>query len=65
MRTMETDKILDALGGTSAVAEMCDLTTGAVSQWRTSKTGIPKPWLKWFREIRPDIFDIRGTKKAA
>lgn len=61
--------IIDALGGTSVVAEMCDLTTGAVSQWR--QNGIPKPWLRFFKERRPDLFglSVRGrrpsNKKAA
>lgn len=46
--------IIDSFGGTSAVAELCDITTGAVSQWRTN--GIPKSWLRLFRELRPDLF---------
>jgi len=61
--------IIDALGGTSEVAEMCKLTTGAVSQWR--RKGIPKPWVRFFQERRPDLFGLptRGrrasSKKAA
>lgn len=63
---MDTNKIIDDLGGTSAVAEMCGLTTGAVSQWRTSKSGIPKPWLKFFKATRPEVFATEnGTDKAA
>lgn len=63
---MDANKIIDDLGGTSAVAELCELTTGAVSQWRTSVTGIPKPWIKYFAAIRPDVFSKkRKTKKAA
>lgn len=53
---MDTNQILDALGGTSAVAEMCGLTTGAVSQWRTSKSGIPKSWMKFFEASHPEVF---------
>lgn len=42
---MDANQTIDFLGGTSAVAELCELTTGAVSQWRTN--GIPKPWRKF------------------
>ena len=62
---MNTNHIIDALGGTSAVAEMCDLTTGAVSQWRTSEHGIPKAWLMYFREKRPDIFVTENAEQKA
>jgi hypothetical protein len=66
---MDTNKtasqIIDALGGTSAVAEMCDLTTGAVSQWRTSPTGIPNAWLKFFRASRPEIFNSHNDQESA
>lgn len=67
---MDTNKIIDGMGGTSAVADLCNLTTGAVSQWRTSKNGIPKPWLKLFKTMRPDLFeheilDDSADKEAA
>jgi hypothetical protein len=51
---MDSSKIIDSLGGTSKVADLCDITTGAVSQWRTN--GIPKPWLALFKTIRPELF---------
>ena len=51
---MNADKIIEQLGGTNELAERCELTPSAVSQWRTN--GIPKPWLKLFREWRPDVF---------
>ena len=53
---MDPNYIIDSMGGTCAVATLCNLTTGAVSQWRTSTHGIPKPWLMYFKEIRPDLF---------
>lgn len=65
---MDANKIIDELGGTSAVAELCGLTTGAISQWRTSKNGIPKGWIKFFKEVHPNLFEEsikRATKKAA
>ncbi len=46
--------IIDRLGGTTKVAKICDLKPPSVSEWRNS--GIPKGWLKYFQEIRPDVF---------
>ncbi len=51
---MDHSKLIDDLGGTSKVAELCDITTGAVSQWRTN--GIPQYRLAFFRLLRPDLF---------
>lgn len=34
------DKMIELLGGTNAVAKMCEVSPGAVSQWRIN--GIPK-----------------------
>ena len=55
MNQQKTDsELIDALGGTVAVAKLCDLTTGAISQWRTN--GIPNPWRKFLRLAKPKIF---------
>ena len=51
---MDHSEIIDALGGTSAAAEMFGITTGAISQWRTN--GIPKSRLMFLRLSRPDLF---------
>lgn len=48
------DEIIDALGGTSKVAEICEVTDSAVSQWRVN--GIPKYQLKFLRLAKPDVF---------
>ncbi|SHL41751.1 DNA-binding transcriptional regulator Cro [Nitrosospira sp. Nsp11] len=48
------NEIIDALGGSSAVAVLCEVTVGAVSQWKTD--GIPKARLMYLKVIRPDIF---------
>ena len=46
------------MGGTSKVAEICGITTGAVSQWR--KNGIPSYRMDFFRLLRPELFsDVR------
>ncbi len=37
------------------MAEIFQLTTGAVSQWRTS--GIPKARLMYLKLLRPDLFE--------
>lgn len=52
---MDANLIIDIIGGTTKVAEICDLTTGAVSQWR--KNGIPKPWILYLRLLHPEVFD--------
>jgi len=66
---MDANEIIDAIGGTCAVAELCNVTTGAVSQWRTS--GIPAARLMYLKVVRPEAFkesgksDRRETKAAA
>jgi len=52
------DEIIDALGGTSAVAELSDVSDSAVSQWR--KNGIPKLQLKLLMLARPSVFAALG-----
>lgn len=45
------DTIIDGLGGTSAVAELCQCSAAAVSQWRIE--GIPRSRMQYLRVIRP------------
>jgi hypothetical protein len=45
------DLIIDGLGGTSAVAELCQCSAAAVSQWRIE--GIPRSRMQFLRVIRP------------
>lgn len=45
--------IIDGLGGTGVVAELCEVSDAAVSQWRTES--IPKPRVKFLRLARPDF----------
>ncbi|WP_136420317.1 carph-isopro domain-containing protein [Herbaspirillum sp. ST 5-3] len=56
--------IIERLGGTAATAELCEVTPGAVSQWK-KETGIPKSQLKFLRAIRPDVFDDRRKNSIA
>jgi DNA-binding transcriptional regulator YdaS (Cro superfamily) len=37
---MDTNEIIDILGGTTKVAKLCNVTLPSVSQWRTN--GIPQ-----------------------
>lgn len=63
---MNANQIIDALGGTSEVANICNVTTGAVSQWR--ENGIPAARLMYLRLLRPDVFadeSERDHKAAA
>jgi len=46
--------LIDLLGGTGAVAELCDVSSQAVSKWR--RQGIPKAQRKFLRLARPDVF---------
>ena len=56
---MTDSELIDALGGTSRVSELCQVTTGAVSQWRSS--GIPHARLMFLRLARPDVFEGRHS----
>lgn len=47
-------EIIDALGGTSAVATLCDIKPPSVSEWR--REGIPPARMAFFRLLRPDVF---------
>lgn len=51
---MDPNKIIDLLGGSLAVARLCDVTVGAVSQWRRS--GIPRARVMYLQAVRPDVF---------
>jgi hypothetical protein len=52
---LTADQIIDALGGTSEIARLCEISPQATCQWRTK--GIPKPWMKFLRAERPDVFE--------
>jgi len=47
-------RIIDALGGTCAVAKLCGVAPPHVSSWR--KTGIPKKRLDFLISARPFVF---------
>lgn len=51
---MNAIDIIERLGGTSRVAELCEVEPPSVSEWK--KNGIPKARLMYLRAIRPDVF---------
>lgn len=48
-------QIIDAIGGTAKVAQLCEISAQAVCNWRAK--GIPKPWRKYLQAVRPNVFD--------
>jgi len=59
-----SSELIDLLGGTAAVAALCEITPGAVSQWRTSK--ITKARLMYLQLKRPGAFPkpVKARKKG-
>lgn len=56
---MNDSKIIDELGGTSAVAKLCEVKPSSVSEWRTQ--GIPRARRQYMRLLRPDLFGPAPT----
>jgi len=52
--TPSASEIIDRIGGTAAVAELCEVKSPSVSEWRHK--GIPKARLQFLRLARPDVF---------
>jgi len=47
-------QIIDELGGTSAVADLCQVSSPSVSEWRHS--GIPRARRMYLQVLFPDVF---------
>ena len=64
-RNHDDSLLIDALGGTTSVADLCEVEPQAVSQWR--KNGIPHSRLMYLKLLRPDVFGapVTKAKKAA
>jgi hypothetical protein len=56
-------KVIDDMGGTSAVARLCKVRPPSVSQWR--RTGIPAARRQFLELARPDIFGPPGAPPTA
>ena len=64
MLGMDTNIIIDRLGGTSEVARLCGVKMPSVSEWR--KQGIPKARLMYLKLLRPDVFEgVQVEEEAA
>ncbi|UBM27159.1 helix-turn-helix domain-containing protein [Pseudomonas sp. p1(2021b)] len=51
---MNPSAIIEALGGTFRVAELCEVRPPSVSEWK--KNGIPRARLMFLRVVRPEAF---------
>jgi hypothetical protein len=60
--TINSTAIIDALGGTVAVAKLCDVKPQAVSQWfgtdpqSGGEREIPRARLMYLKVVRPEVF---------
>lgn len=52
---MDPNQIIDKLGGTAAVARLCEIEPASVSEWR--REGIPKARLMFLRLAHPEVFE--------
>lgn len=59
---IDPNDIIDALGGTLAVATICDIRPASVSGWRTA--GIPQARRQFLELLRPDVFAEARAKAA-
>lgn len=59
---MDANHLIDFLGGTGAVAKLCEVEPASVSEWR--RKGIPKARLMFLRLARPDAFQTGQKKKS-
>lgn len=59
MRTPDPTQIIQALGGPTEVAKIFEITSQAVSQWKTN--GIPRSHLRFLRATRPELFSGEET----
>jgi len=48
------EEVIEAFGGPSETAKICEISKSAVSQWKNN--GIPKAQLKFLKAARPKIF---------
>lgn len=65
MDTPQTEaiRVIDNLGGTAAVAKLCDLRSPSVSEWK--RNGIPKGWRAFLLAEHPEAFEaVRRRKRA-
>lgn len=49
------EEVIEAFGGPTKTAELCEVSKSAVSQWKNN--GIPKTQLKFLRASHPEVFE--------
>lgn len=59
---LSDSQIIDALGGTMAVATLCEVRGPSVSEWRYN--GIPRARRQYLALIRPDLFPRKPKLKV-
>lgn len=57
---MNPSAVIDALGGTFRVAELCEVRPPSVSAWK--KHGIPRARMMFLRVARPEVFKALEEK---
>lgn len=60
---MNDEQIIEALGGTSAVAKLCEVTLPSVSEWK--QKGIPRARRMYLQVIRPEVFEAIANPSAS
>ncbi|CAM3827494.1 hypothetical protein [Castellaniella denitrificans] len=55
--------IIESLGGTTAVARMCDIKIPSVSGWK--RKGIPQARRMYLRLLHPEAFQSAPSDRAA
>lgn len=59
----DSSTLIDLLGGTSAVAQLFEISAASVSEWR--RNGIPKARMQTLRLLRPDLFQPTGGQGSS
>lgn len=60
---LSDSQIIDAMGGSAAVARICRVRSPAVSYWR--REGIPDYRKQYLATLRPDLFPNETPAAAA
>jgi hypothetical protein len=65
MNAIDPNEIIDGCGGTTEVARLCEVTPGAVSQWRQPGKRIPPAQYRYLSVIRPEVFKAAARRQPA
>lgn len=60
---MTANEIIDKLGGTTAVAELCKVKPPSVSEWRIN--GIPEARLMYLQLLKPEVFGQQQDQRVS